>query len=343
MLRVVAKLGRRTGKYRQATRLLRLLEYLRGRHFGAPLAELADEFAVTERQIRRDLAALDEAGFSTEHSLTPDGRSRVKVEGTRPRSVPLTLRERYGLLAVRRIFDVLEGTPFHEDVRSIYSKVAASLPDEQRADLDAFGERFLFVPDGGTKVYRGKEDVLDGLLTGVIHRVRVRYTYKPATGKPKSGLLTPYAMALYKHGLYVIGCAVADGEEAAERHTHVFAAERFTEAEHVRGDRFEVPADFKLDEFFQGTFGIFLGGETQRVVVDFTAQVRPRIEARQWHRTQKMKALPDGGVRLTFDAANLTQVMPWVMEWGAQARVRAPAALVEQVAKELRAAVEGYG
>ncbi len=267
----MAKQGRRQGKYRQATRLLRLLEYLRSRRFGATLVELAEEFGVTERQIRRDVDALDEAGHAIEPSLTADGRARVQVSGVRARSVPLTLRERYVLLAARRVFDVLADTPFHEDVRSIYSKIAASLPDDQRADMEAFGDRFLFIPDGGTKAYRGKEDILDGLLTGVIHRLRVRYRYRAANGEAHSGLLAPYAMAVYKHGLYVVGCGVPDGKEAGERQTYVFAAERFEEAQHVRGDRFEVPANFKLDEFFQGTFGIFLGGEPQRVVIDFAA------------------------------------------------------------------------
>lgn len=339
----MVKRGRRQGKYRQATRLLLLLEYLRSRRFGATLTELAEEFEITERQIRRDLEALDEAGHSAELSLTTDGRTRVHLPGVRSRSVPLTLRERYVLLAVRRVFDVLADTPFHEDVRSIYSKIAGSLPDDQRADLDTFGERFLFVPAGGTKAYAGKQDILDGLLTGVIHRLRVRYRYRAADGEIRSGVLEPYAMTFYKHGLYVIGCSMPDGKEATKSATLVYAAERFEEAEHVRGSHFEVPPSFRLDEFFQGTFGIFLGGKPQRVVIDFAKEVRTRIEARTWHGTQELKPLRGGGVRLTFEASNLTQVTPWILEWGPMARVREPAVLVEEVTRKLREAGAQYG
>ena len=338
----MVKRGRSKGRYRQATRLLRILDYLRSRKFGASLEELAEEFRVTQRQVRRDLDAIDEAGYGTTIDLNADGRARVKVEGTSARAVPLTIGERYVLLAVRRVFDVLTDTPFAEDIRSIYSKIAASLTDDQRAELANFGERFLYIPDGGTKAYRGKEDILNELLTGVIRRVRVRYRYRPATGEVHSGFLEPYAMALYKHGLYVLGCAMPDGKERSERQTFVFAVERFEQAEFVRGDHFEVPADFRLQEFFHGAFGIFRGGEKQHVVVDFAKPARARVEARQWHRTQKLKALPDGGVRVSFDASNLTQVVGWVLEWGAHARAIEPPELVAAVTSELRAAAAQY-
>ena len=339
--RGAATSGRQKGKYRQATRLLRLLEYLRSRRYGATLSDLAQEMAVTERQIRRDLAALEEAGFAATLSLSRDGRTTVQLPGERGRGVQLTLRERYGLLAARRVFDALDGTPFHEDVRSIYSKVAASLPDAQRADLEKFGQRFLYVPDGGTKAYGGKEDVLDALLTGVIHRSKVRYRYTSAANESRAGVLDPYSMLPYKHGLYVIGCGAVDGKPP-DSSPHVFAAERFEDAEHLRGEHFEVPASFRLDDFFQGSFGIFIGGAVEKVTVDFDAGVRSRVEARKWHETQKARTLPGGGVRLTFQASNLTQVVPWVLGWGAHARVVEPPELVRKVAEALRVAAAHY-
>lgn len=335
--------GRRSGKYRQATRLLKLLDLLRSRHFGATLEELAAEFGVSERQIRRDLEALDEAGYGTEPVPAADGRARVKLSFASTRSVSLSARERFGLLAVRRVFDVLEDTPLHEDVQSIYAKVAGSLSDEKRQSLEELGERFLFVPDGGVKPYGGKEEVLDGLLSGVIYRARVRYRYRSSSGEASRGVLEPYAMVLYKHGLYVIGRARPVGAEAGEQKPTVFAAERFAEARYLRGERFEVPADFKLDRFFHGAFGIFVGGTPVRVVVDFAAAVRSLVEARIWHRTQRFRRLPDGGVRLSFEVDNLTQVLPWALSWGPHATVREPKELVSDVERELRAALAHYG
>jgi predicted DNA-binding transcriptional regulator YafY len=47
----------------QAVRLLRLAKRLDGCRFTPPLAQLADEFGVCARTIRRDLHTLEEAGW----------------------------------------------------------------------------------------------------------------------------------------------------------------------------------------------------------------------------------------------------------------------------------------
>jgi hypothetical protein len=61
--------GRRPGRYQQATRVLLLLDELAARRRGMALRELADELQVTERQIRRDLAAIELAGYPVQPVL----------------------------------------------------------------------------------------------------------------------------------------------------------------------------------------------------------------------------------------------------------------------------------
>jgi hypothetical protein len=53
--------GRRPGAYAQTERVLRMLEVLTGG--GRTPAELARYFEVTERQVLRDIAAIESAGF----------------------------------------------------------------------------------------------------------------------------------------------------------------------------------------------------------------------------------------------------------------------------------------
>jgi proteasome accessory factor B len=328
----MSRAGRKAGRYTQSHRLLRLLTHLRCHHYGVGHAELAERFSITERQLRRDLAVLEEAGHRLERGLADDGRARVRLADTRPRAVALTRRERYALLAMRRVFDVLEGTPLAEDVASIYRKIAGSLPEADRAELAGMGERFVFLPEGGAKSYRRKGDVLDGLLTGTLDRLRVRFRYRGPESEVTAGLLEPYAMVLYKQGLYVVG-AVADGP--ARGRPLVWAAERFEAAEHVRGARFDVPRGFSADRFFDGAFGVFVGREAHAVAIDFDAAVRAHVLARRWHRTQRVTPLRGGGVRLELRVSSLAQVVPWVLSWGPHARARRPAELVERIRDEL--------
>ena len=330
--------GRRKGKYSQAARVIRLLEHLRSRRYGANYGQLAAEVDVTERQIRRDLDALDEAGFAIDTTIV-DGRTGVRLVDPSSTGIRLSIRERFTLLATRRVFDVMKDTPLYEDVRTIYAKIAASLPKNQQDDLQDFGARFLYVPDGGTKLYRGKEDVFDALLTSVIRRWRLDYKYRATTKRARTGTLEPYALVLYKNGLYVIGSRL-DGDTLAE--PHVYAVERFTRAEHIRGSTFTVPADFDVERFFEGAFGLHHGGESQHVVVDFDERARPFVKSRRWHDSQKLSASPQGGLRLEFDVPDLTQVTTWVLGWGPLAKAVAPQALVKKVAAETKAAAKLY-
>lgn len=335
----MAKAGRRKGGYSQAARLLRLLDLLGSRRYGTSISELASELGVTVRQMRRDLDAIEEAGHGLE-TVEASGRSAVRLAGNRALAIRLTQRERYALLAVGQAFDVFEDTPFHEDVKSILTKVQASLPIEEQRELENLGERLTYLPDGGTKLYRGKEDVIDALFTGVLRRCRVRTRYRGAATKASDRLLEPYAIVLYRQGLYAIGRAVdEDGELGPER---TYAVERFTRAEHVRGSRFKTPADFDVHQYFQGAFGVFRGGDPEKVVVDFSAAGRALVEARRWHPSQKLRRLPGGEVRLELRVSDLTQVAQWVIGWGPLARVREPRALVERVVREHKEALAQY-
>ena len=321
--------GRTRGAYAQTNRVLALLDRLSVRRFPVPLVSLADELNISERQLRRDLRALDAAGHRVEVTVI-DGRTAVKLaDGLRAGVLQLSLRERWALLAVRGVFDVLEGTPLYEDVTSIYEKVSASLPKDQRDSLRALGDRFVYLSGDGIKSYTGKEDVLDAILTGVLRRNRVRFRYKSKSGEVTRGVLEPYAMVLYKQGLYTIG-RVRTAAGVVER---TFAVERFTSAEHQRGATFQVPKDFHVQRFFQGAFGIHHGESTHRVVVDFDASARPLVEARRWHPSQRLIKLPNGGVRAELDVSDLTEVVHWIVGWGPKAKARAPKPLVDRVAE----------
>ena len=79
------------------------------------------------------------------------------------------------------------------------------------------------------------------------------------------------------------------------------------------------------------------------MVVDFDARVAQYIEPREWHPTQKTSRLPGGDLRIEFDATGLTEVVGWVLRWGAAAVVREPDELKKRVRDELARGLERYG
>ncbi|HEY3233872.1 MAG TPA: WYL domain-containing protein, partial [Polyangiaceae bacterium] len=81
---------------------------------------------------------------------------------------------------------------------------------------------------------------------------------------------------------------------------------------------------------------------SHRVIIDFDAQAVEYVWMRKVHSTQRLAALPGGGVRLSMTVSNLTPVISWVLEWGQRARAVEPPELVERVRAELENALKGY-
>jgi predicted DNA-binding transcriptional regulator YafY len=338
----------RRGDLNHTSRVLRVLDELRGFRRGRRLSEIAAQLGASERTIRRDLADLRSAGFEIE-SVEIGGRAGARLVERTYSNIAITRRERYTLLAIGSLFDVLRGTPLWEDVSSLQRKLEQRMSPEERAEHESLGDRFAFVPDGGTKAYEGKEDILDALLTGVLSRRVVRYAYRDARGRARQGFLAPYTMLLYKHGLYVVGCRLrepADGR-AIEPGTRVavYAVERFTEADHLRNAPFSAPAGFRITEILNGAFGIHVSTDAtpHRVVVEFSAEKAAFVRARVWHPTQTFEELLDQRIRLTFTCASLIPVVSWVLEWGPHARAIEPPELVASIVAELDAARRAYG
>jgi proteasome accessory factor B len=333
------------GEYGQVARAMRVLDALRGYKRGRWVTEVGKEVGVSERTVRRDLAELQDAGFDIEVG-SRDGRVVATLIAERTATpIAITRRERFSLLAVRRVFDVLQGTPFLEDVRSVFTKLEQRMSDKERAELASFGERFVYMPDHGTKSYAGKEDIIDAIQTGILSNKVVRYRYADARGRSRDGHLAPLAIALYRHGLYTIGARLkAPDAPATAANVGIFAIERFTEAEHLRAHTFAMPLNFKLSEVLHGSFGPHLPDDDgpHEILIEFAADKAAYVTSRTWHDSQRIEVMPDGAVRVSMRLPALGPVRSWVLEWGIAARALAPNKLVEWIADETRRTADRY-
>ena len=334
----------RRGDVGQVARALKILDALRGFKHGRLLSDLANEVGMSERTVKRDIGALQDAGIDVSRE-TIDGRGAARLKDRAYSFVAITRRERYTLLAVRRMFDVLKGTSFAEDIESVLRKLEQRMTSEERAEHATFGERFAYVPDRGTKQYADKDDVLDALLSGVLSRKLVRYSYRGARGRAQRGFVAPFAMLLHRQGLYVLGPHLATPADIKLDTSEVasWAVERFGEAEWIRDASFVLPESFKLDDYVDDISGVHVTrGAPQRVVVEFSKERAAYARGRTWHRTQEIDERPDGHVRIAFWCRNLAPVTSWILEWGPHAKVIEPQELVDNVALELRSALAHY-
>ena len=111
----------------QLARQWRLFQKLARSRFGVGLEALVEELECTRRTIYRDLDALMLAGFPVT-SEKRDGRVHYKLLDTfHMGDVPFTPDEVLALAFGEDLLRTLEGTVFHESVRSALGKIGASL------------------------------------------------------------------------------------------------------------------------------------------------------------------------------------------------------------------------
>ncbi len=322
--------GRPSGQYTQAVRLFRLFQLLEASPEGVRIDDAARELGVTARSIRRDLKALEMSGTEIEHADV-DGERRVRRMRTGRTTEPIRLTrfQRYSLAAVRRVFDVLAGTPLHDDFSQLFAKLFPAGDEE-----GAMTERFVYIPEA-PKSYRKLKDQIYEIYDGILRTLTLQFQYEGGT-TPGLRKVEPYALVLYQNGLYVVGRDVQKGE------LRTFAVERMRRVRAMANAPFKRDPSIDVSKNFEGAFGLFTTGERQHVVVDFAAGVAPYIEPREWHHSQKLSRLEDDSLRVEFDVTNLTEVVGWVLRWGSNAVVREPPELVRRVRDEHAKAAARY-
>ncbi len=332
--------GRPAGSFTQHHRLDRLRELLILRPKGLSMQEIADALQVTTRSARRYLQEIREE-FDLEKHQGRAGATlwRVRAE-ERPRKIELRRTQTYALLAARRMFEPMRGSALYDEIDlairalTTFASRPGRGPNAGVADA-RLEERFLHIPFA-PKDYSNKTDELDVLYQAVADLRPMSCNYRDAQGQTQLVDLHPYAMVLYKDAIY----AVARQLPGIEIRT--YALDRMSDAACSTSQRFELPADFRVDQFFQGQFGIWRGKDRHRVVIDFAPRVAEYVRSRRVHASQRVSNLRGGGLRLTMTLGDLTEVTSWVLGFGETARVVEPEELRDRVLQELRGALALY-
>jgi predicted DNA-binding transcriptional regulator YafY len=309
---------------------------------GLSLYELADALRVTPRTMRRYLKEI-EREYDLDHIPTRGGGAllwRVR-SGEMPRKVELRRTQAYAILAARRLFEPMRGSALFDEIDLAINKLLAFAqrpgrgPNSGLADA-RLEERFLYLPYA-PKNYAEKTEELDDLFQAVSDLRPLRLLYRSATkGKEERITIHPYALVLHRDSIYCVGYHVGRSE------VRTFVLDRMRDTQCAVTERFEVPSEFDVDDYFQGEFGIWKSATKHKVVIDFDAQAAEYVRTRKVHTSQRLTALAGGGVRLTMTVGNLNPVTSWVLEWGQRAKVIEPAELAERVKSELETALSAY-
>jgi len=314
-----------------------LREIERARGVGVTIDDLSSLCGVTTRTIRRDLQALEEAGFPLYDDRThDDGRTRWRINGQAFNSLAagLTLSELCALYFSRTLLESLSGTPFRDDVESAFEKLGAALTPHMRQFLDQLPRVIATKGDARKRDDPRQQQIIARALDATLHLRQATITYySKSSDRTKEYVVHPYRLAYAQGGLYLLAYVPEYSE------VRTFAVERI-QGIALLDERF-VPIEELTDAAFPHSLGVH-SGPPERIEIAFDAPVADYVRAREWHPSQRVSDEDAGGIRLTLDVCLDRALTTWILSFGPFARVVAPERLAREIAGQFEEALARY-
>jgi len=321
----------------EVIRQWKILHALESSRHGVAIAALADDMRVTTRTIRRDLAALQEAGFPLFDERDDDGRVRWRLDGQILKGLEtgFTVPELCALYLSRSLLATVAGTPFQRDLGLAFTRLEKMLTPRMRQFLDQLPAVLTTKPGPRPRTGEAAADLVGRLLEATLHhRVASMRYHSVSSGRVKDYVIHPYRLAFANGGLYLLAFVPAYGN------IRTFATDRIA-AVSLEKQTFTPERDIR-DDVFANSLGVNTGPPA-RVEIEFAARVAPYVRARVWHASQQLREGGDGTLVLSMDVCHDWALRSWILSWGPFARVVTPAALAGEVRSDLQAASEQYG
>jgi len=320
----------------EVTRQWKILRAIEASHAGKTIDQLAEIGEVTTRTIRRDLEALQEAGFTLRDDRDcEDGKVRWRLEGRPFRTLAetsFTVAELAALYFSRTLLECSVDQPFREDLKAAFDRLDGALSPHMRDFLTRLPAVLLAKnphPAAG-------EDsaVVSKLMTAALTRRKAVIRYHSfSSRKIKEYAIEPYRLVYGNASLYLMAYV------PAYEQVRTFAVKRIkklTVLEEVFTSVHEVSK-----EPFANSLGIS-EGPADHVEIEFAEAVAPYIKEGVWHRSQQISLRPDGSLVLSLDVCLDRALTSWLLGFGPMARVIQPLMLAEQILEEIEDAREVY-
>lgn len=320
----------------EVIRQWKVLHALESSRHGVVIDTLADDLSVTTRTIRRDLAALQEAGFPLYDERDSDGRTRWRLDGHVLKGVEtgFTLAELCALYLSRHLLESVSGTPFRRDLTLAFTRLEKMLSPRMRQFLDRMPSVLAAKPGPRASGDDERQDTVDKLLEATLHgRVATMRYHSVSSGRSKDYTVHPYRLAFAQGELYLLAHVPEYGDVRTFAISRIasLSLDKVTFTPHRAG----------TEDVFANSLGVNTG-PPERVEIQFEPAIVPYLRSRVWHGSQELRDTDGGRVVLTMNVCHDWALRSWILGWGSLARVLAPEALARDIQAEIDTAAERY-
>ncbi|MGQ9547279.1 MAG: helix-turn-helix transcriptional regulator [Roseiflexus sp.] len=305
----------------KAARLRRIEHLLYNAVDGLRVIDLAERCGVNRRTIYRDLAALEEIGVPVwQH----DGRYGIERE-TYLSTVQLNLNEAVALFFAARLLSH-HSDEHNPHVVSALQKLAASLPDKTVSDHIARVADLI-----RTRARRIEYiHILETITRAWADRRCVDIRYRAMNKEITQRVIEPYLLEVARSepASYVIAY---DRLRGALR---TFKLERIEQAI-ILDETYTIPEHFDPYAYFASAWGVMNETEVE-VRLRFTGEAARRVRESVWHHSQQIIERTDGACDMILRVGGIREIRSWILGWGGDAEVLAPAELRNDIQEQAR-------
>jgi predicted DNA-binding transcriptional regulator YafY len=325
--------GRYATKRDRLARLTRLVSILQSHPEGIRTADVAERVGMSVRTVYRDLRAIDEEiGVPV---WADGGLWGIDQDKAFLPPLKLTQAEAMAVVLSARLM-VRYADKYDPDLAAAFEKLEAGLPPALAEHVERTLDILSKAPrDEGFSAH------VRLLTRAWAERRVVTIDYEPAPydrgSAPRRATVRPYLLepSLQTHALYLIGF---DEERGAIR---TFKVERIRAAS-LTPRTFESPAAASTTLDRRPAWDIIADQEPVEVVLRFAPRVASRVLEATWHPTQIVATETDGSLLWRATVSGPIEIRLWILSWGDDVEVLAPASLRGDVATTLRRALGRY-
>ena len=286
--------------------------------------DLAEVFEVSKRTIYRDVQALCEAGVPV---VSEPGSGYSLVEGYFLPPLRFTLEEAMLLLlgsdVMRQSFDA----EYQTAARNAGRKISGVLPDDLRPQVESLQERIQFFQSG-----RGAEaEHLPIIRRAIVKQQTLRFHYHARSGEAGTHSLDrdadPYGLVFVSGHWYLVAHCHVRGDIRNFRLDRIDRPSVLTRL-------FARPADFEIAQVSRSDRGLIV-----RVLFDANIARWVR-EDRLYYIESKQET--NNGLLVTLRVRHESDVLQWLLGWGARVRVLEPKSLAQRLRVEAEALLLQY-
>lgn len=246
----------------------------------------------------------------------------------------LSLSEIIALYFLKDHLRLYKGTDIEAHIERAFAKLDVFVPEGLGDKLEKV-KSLLIADKKFVKDYSEKDEIIDSLTSAIMQQKTCSVEYHSfIDDQVKTFHIDPLTFLESKGGMYLFVRLTKYDD------IRLLAVERIKNLSATRDD-YKYPDEFDPEALLESAFGLIYD-DPITVKIKFSASQARYIQERQWAKDQKIEKQKDGSIILSMNTSGWFEVKRWLLSYGADAELLAPAEKREELQKEAKKLVKLY-